>query len=381
MTMLARGRLRISAIAVTLAVSVMLTGCGSHPAQPVAAAVVIGQRANSIAFNGSSALQDLVHEWVADGAQVAVVSAGGVPTVVRSLDLAITAANGLYQQEDTAAEQAAVLTDLLRTRAATPQADPLGAITLAARSVIDGIGEREVDIVDSGLQTTAPLAFQYGLLDESPATVVAFLRASDELPDLHGVDVIWYGLGQTEAPQDPLTAADYSRLRDIWSAILHASGAASVTIVSAPLPSATEVADLPPVTPVPIKPATSPDPGSALVVTLDPTSLDFVPNEAQYLDPARADAVLAVVAHEIRAGGFHHLVLTGTTALPPGITLSVARARQVAETLIADGIPASSIAIRGVGTDFPAFVPDDVGGVFDATAAALDRLVIVTATH
>ena len=147
-------------------------------------------------------------------------------------------------------------------------------------------GPRQVYVLDSGLQTAAPLAFQDGLISEAPATVVDFLRASDELPDLTGISVTWIGLGDTAAPQATLTNAAYEQLKAIWSAILHASGAAQVTIDEAPLPLAPSLRRLPAVTPVAV-PALSNPASTPLVVELSATSVDFVPNESQYLDPSR----------------------------------------------------------------------------------------------
>jgi hypothetical protein len=339
---------------------------------------VIGQRSNSVAIGDSPQLDALVQRLVAEHAEVSFVVCDGQPALVHTLELAVSAPNPLYARQETAADQQLAETTVVATRATSPEADPLTAIGLAGRAVADGFGARQVVVFDSGLQTVAPLRFQDGLLGESPAAVVAFLRATDELPDLSGMSVTWYGLGQTRAPQESLTTAAFEQLQAIWKAILHASGASSVSINVAPLPLANDPGNLPPVSLVPIAPV-----GSlirSLVVSLDPTSVDFVPNEAVYRDPAQADEVLADVAREILAGGFHHVLLTGTTALPPGLALSFARAERVAETLAGDGVPSSSLTVRGLGTRFTGFVPDlNPGGSLNDAAAQRDRLVIITA--
>jgi hypothetical protein len=319
-----------------------------------------------------------VHRLVAEHAEVSVFVCDGQPELVRTLDLAVSAPNSLYARQETAAAQQLAETTVVSTRATSPEADPLTAIGLAGRAVADSSGARQVVVYDSGLQTVAPLRFQDGLLGESPTSVVSFLRATDELPNLSGTSVTWYGLGQTRAPQTALTTAAFEQLQAIWTAILRASGVAALSIDVAPLPLASDPGNLPPVSLVPISPiGSSPE----LVVTLDPTSVDFVPNQAVYRDPAQADEVLAVVAREILAGGFHHVLLTGTTALPPGHALSLARAVRVAETLASDGVPSSSLTVRGVGTAFTGFFPDvNPDGSLNDAAAQRDRLVIITAT-
>jgi OOP family OmpA-OmpF porin len=377
----ARARLIVS-IASILAAATTISGCSAGPStDPQAAiAVVIGQRANSAPLGRSPLLSAVVHSWVTQQADLSFVSSDGVPALVRNLNLSTSAPNDLYQREEQQAAQAQTISDLIDSQATTAQADPLDAIALAGRSVAESGGAKLVYIFDSGLQTTAPLAFQYGLLGESPSTVVSFLEANQELPDLRGVSVTWYGIGDTTSPQAPLTTVDYQRLEEIWSAILHASGAARVTIEEAPLPVATQPPGLPPVTLVPIQGVGNP-PSRAIVVTLDPTSVSFVPNEADYLNPAQALQVLKAVASAIREGGYSQVSVTGTCALPCP-TLSLERANTVATTLESFGLPPGDLTTHGASTDFPGFVPDVLpGGSLDPVAAERDRLVIVTATQ
>lgn len=368
--------------------ALILAACSSKAAGPAPeVGVVVGNRANSAPLGAANLSANLVSDWVAEGAVVSVVVPDGQPGLVATLDLAATGPNALYRTEMATAQTHRALTSLLTARATSPQADTLGAITLAARAVIGGGGARRVVVFDSGLSTVAPLAFQNGVLYDTPQAVVSFLRVTDELPDLHGVAVTWYGLGQVSAPQQPLTAAEQNRLAAIWSAVLDAAGARSVDIVSTPLAAAPQPSGLPVVSTVPVQPATSlvghaPSTQPGLVVNLGPSAVHFVPNEATYLDPSHAEAVLAVVAHEIEAGGYHQVTLTGTTALPPGITLSKARAEAVADTLVADGVPASEITTVGAGEHFPGFVNDiSPTGVFEPAPANEDRLVIVTASR
>jgi hypothetical protein len=361
--------------------AVLLAACsGASGSAPAKVALVIGQRSNSVVIGDSPQLDALVQRLVAERAEVSFVVCDGQPALVRTLDLGVSAPNSLYARQETAANQRLAETTVASTTATSPEADPLTAIGLAGRAVADGSGAREVVVFDSGLQTVAPLRFQDGLLSESPATVVSFLRGTGELPDLRGIRVTWYGLGQTRAPQASLTTAAFRQLQAIWTAILRAAGAASVSIDVAPLPLADDPGSLPPVSLVPIAPVASL--GSEFVISLDPTAVGFLPNEAVYRDPARADAVLAVVAHEILAGGYHHVTLTGTTALPPGLALSLARAERVAETLVSDGVPSSSLTVRGVGTRFAGFVPDvNPDRTLNGAAAQRDRLVIIAATR
>ena len=155
-----------------------------------------------------------------------------------------------------------------------------------------------------------------------------------------------------------------------------------MTIDPAPLPGAlAPSAPLPPVTTVSVSPAVSAP--STYTVTLSPASVAFIGNEAVYVSPQTAEAVLKGVAEEITTNNYDHVVLTGTTALPdPRDTLSTARAMQVKATLVADGVPAQDIGVIGVGEDFPGFISDvNPDGSLNNAAAQQNRLVIITATQ
>jgi hypothetical protein len=76
---------------------------------------------------------------------------------------------------------------------------------------------------------------QPGMLDATPAAVVSFLARRHELPYLTGVTVVLVGLGDTAAPQIPLSISEQNNVVAIWSAIAKAGGATLVRIDPAPL--------------------------------------------------------------------------------------------------------------------------------------------------
>jgi len=370
--------------AVFVVASLFAGPVGAESAPP-AVAVVVGTHANSVPMTGADLPSALLARWVAEDAQLSVVLDDGRPTLTQSMDLDAQGPNSLYTKELAAAEVRRVTRALGRTRATVSQVATLQAIALASRAVSGKAGPRSIEIMDSGLSTVPPLAFQDGVLNDTPHEVVSFLRSTGELPDLKGITVVWRGMGQVSGAQTTLSIAQLRRLEAIWRAVLLASGARSVTVVSAPLLRSAVPRGLPPVAVVALPPLASLS-GSAhpskLVVTLDPASVDFVATEAVYLDPPKAEAVLATLAQEILAGGYRHVLVTGTTALAPGISLSLARAGIVKEALVQDGVPSANVTTVGVGTDFSGFVPDTTPtGALETAEAQEDRLVIVTATR
>ena len=113
-------------------------------------------------------------------------------------------------------------------RAAQPDADLLKALDVASRAAGQG---GTVVLVDSGLQTKAPLDFTSpGLLDADTGYLVDYLRRGGFLPDLRGRVVILAGIGVPAAPQAALDLPRQRHLVHIWTAIATAAGAMSVSV-------------------------------------------------------------------------------------------------------------------------------------------------------
>ncbi|MGH3924494.1 MAG: OmpA family protein, partial [Pseudonocardiaceae bacterium] len=269
------------------------------------------------------------------------------------------------------------------TRADSPEVDLLAALSLAARSVTDAVGPQTIIVIDSGLQTTGALRFQDqdgALLSANPSEVVDLLRRTQQLPDLTGIRVVFTGLGDTAPPQPTLPQPARAVLVDLWTAIVDAAGG-SAEIIQAPLPSTRTLEGLPPVSVVPVA-LRSIGPLPAVTVLRDGT-VGFLPDQAVFRDRAAAIEVLADYAREISNG--KRAVLTGTTSSAGNtegrLALSRDRANAVRELLTSLGAPADRIEARGLGSDFPTFIPDrDPQGNLDPVAAAQNRQVIIELT-
>ena len=177
--------------------------------------------------------------------------------------------------------------------------------------------------------------------------------------------VVFTGLGDTAPPQQPLPAPARTVLVALWTKIVESAGG-KTDVKQAPLPSTRPRDGLPPVTIVPVA-AQSIGPLPAVTVLRDGT-VGFVPDQAVLKDPAAARAVLADYAKAIKDG--RRALLTGTTASDgtPEYRrqLSEKRAGAVRDLLVGLGAPADRISTRGLGSDFPGYVPDrDAQGNLD----------------
>jgi outer membrane protein OmpA-like peptidoglycan-associated protein len=359
----------------------LLAGCGGPSASgpPGALAVIVGAHSNMVAPSLIDSVQNEIETASELGSPATVIVPDSAPTASAPLPLAAKNDNPLYQQDQVA--QLSALID--KTRADNPEVDLLAALALAARSVGDAAGPHTVLVIDSGLQTAGALRFQDqdgALLDANPTEVVDQLRRTRQLPDLTGVRVVFTGLGDTAAPQQPLPTPARAVLIDLWTSIVKAAGG-TAEIKQAPLPSTRTLDGLPPVTTVPVA-VRSIGPLPSVSVLRDGT-VGFLPDQAVFRDDAQARAVLTDFASAIRNGKKARLTGTTASAGPEDgrLTLSRDRANAVREMLISLGAPADRISARGLGSNFPGYVPDrDAQGNLDPVLAARNRQVIIELT-
>ncbi len=359
----------------------LLTGCGASKVDsaPGALAVIVGAHSNMVAPSLLDTVKTEIDTAAELGSPATIIVDDGSPTASAPVSLKTANDNPLYQQD-----QINQLTNLInQTRADNPEVDLLAAIDLAARSVTDATGPKTIVVIDSGLQTTGALRFQDqdgALLNANPDEVVDLLRRTQQLPNLTGMRVVFNGLGDTAAPQQPLPVPARAALVALWTKIVESAGG-TVEVKQAPLPSTRTMDGLPPVTIVPVA-VKSIGPLPSVTVLRDGT-VGFVPDQAVFRDPGQARAVLADYAREIANG--RRAMLTGTTASAGTseyrLRLSQERANAVRDLLVSLGAPADRIGTQGLGSDFPGYVKDqDAQGNLDPIPAAQNRQVIIELT-
>ena len=246
--MFPRTRIPLAATTVLALSAGLLTGCGPKPPHASGAiAFVVGGRSNMPRPALIGAAQKLHDDAVLSNDTLIFVGVSGRPEVLfqekvdQSCDSDVTcrAVVAQYQRQTS---------DIMgQVKAGEPEADLLGAIELAARSVrsVDTNGPRQVVVVDNGVQTTGDLKLQSpGALSVDPAAQADAMRRAGKLRYLDGVGVHLAGLGTTWAPQTPLSGTDVQRLEKLWTAVLTAGGA-RVDVESAVLPQDAPTPGLP----------------------------------------------------------------------------------------------------------------------------------------
>lgn len=366
---------RIASVAAILA-GVVLTGCGGSattsgstarlscltPGAPVGAA--IGERSNSPSPNLTSQVLTAMNSAVSAHKTIAVVRIDGSPTVVYNQAYQPSGANSQSQKQSYNAYISNLKTVLNGTgqpstdvRAQVPQADVLKALNVAASEVPSG---GNVIVMDSGLQTTAPLDFATGLLSDDPQTIVSYLRQQKELPALSGRHVEFVGLGYTASPQPALGIAYENRINQIWDAIASAGGASCV-VNDREANTNEAVSGRPQVTVMTPPPLPKPPIKCSVTNLDDANKVGFKLGTTTFRSPAGARTTLSKLANVMTSSG-ESVTLTGATSSEGSDSLnqrlSLERAEAVKTVLVQEGVPASRITTRGDGSHLPGRLND-----------------------
>jgi OmpA-OmpF porin, OOP family len=339
--------------------------CSMTPGAPVALA--IGARSNSPAPSLTASATSLLTSAIKANKQVSVVRLDGAPQAVFNQAFTPTGANS-QSRESNYNTYVNNLNEILAgtknpqtdIRAQVPQANVLEALAVAADE-LQSVGGGNLIMLDSGLQTTAPLNFTAGLLADDPQTIASYLKNAHELPDLNGLRVEFSGLGWTAPPQATLSIADREKVAQIWQDIAYQAGASCVEINLAAPTSPSALPGLPPVSVVSLpKPAEVPR--SCSVTDLnDANNVGFDFDSTNFRDPSGARATIQKLANVMLSTG-ESVTLTGATSSEGSDEynqrLSLERADAVRTVLIQLGVSAGRITTFGDGSHLPGRLND-----------------------
>jgi outer membrane protein OmpA-like peptidoglycan-associated protein len=363
-------------VSATLAAAI-LAGCGGSGGATSSAAelppclalkkpvaLAIGARSNSPMPVLSAAVTSVVNNAINAEQQVTVVRLDGNPHVVFSQAFNPQGANSESRKTDYN-QYVSNLNQILQgtqqpgtdIRAQTPQADVLGALGIAASEVPPG---GNVVLMDSGLQTTAPLDFASGLLNDDPQTIADYLKHAGELPNLKGRRIYFVSLGWTAAPQPALGVRYRDKIQQIWADIARDAQASCVGFDNS-ADTQNAVPGRPRVTVVTPPPPQQPPAACGVIDLGDANHVGFDFDSTTFRDPAGARATLQKLANVMLRTG-ESVKLTGSTSSEGSngynLWLSRRRAEAVKAMLVQLNVPASRITTFGDGSHLPGRLND-----------------------
>lgn len=158
------------------------------------------------AMRPSPGLDDDIAGAVSGHGKATIHSTGGELAPVQRVDLKVHGRTSQAIKRDEIAAAKRIRTTLAASVAASPEADVLAGISAAADEVREGQNPKIV-VIDNGLPTVGSVSLPQTGLFAPGVDIAASVRAMADLhllPDLTGVRVRWYGMGEVVAPQESL---------------------------------------------------------------------------------------------------------------------------------------------------------------------------------
>lgn len=334
----------------------LLAGCSVIPSKDGAAdnavatdtALILTQGDGMPALTNAEEFLNSVN--VTPGGSAGLVVADGKPFAVGPQRFDQVKNNDIQQaRADKAARRQLVEAVQGAAAATTPETDLISAISLASRMLSAGTADTKVMVIrHSGVNTGTSLPMQeLNLLNTDPAQLLDQLDAAAMLPQLNGVAVEFYGLGDVAGSQGTLSAQQVQWLKSFWQGFFDRTGA-NVTFHT-DIVSGDALNNGHTVTPLAAA-------GAPTFVKVSAEQVAFQPDSTTFLDEAAAHAALNGLAEQLKGTSAHYIV-AGSTAQVDNASregaqaLSLARAQAVRDVLVEAGVPADRFTCLGLGNE------------------------------
>ena len=371
---------------------------GKEPASVSSEVAIVASPSNTfVRFSNalSTAQADLTGLLNHDGVQVSTILGDGQPMQTTRSWVDFTGA--VFQADkDKAINRAlgkvrmtyycAVMSKDQNPTAYTPVAgaDFLGSLQVAAASFTHPNPEHSIVVLGNGLQDVGQINLNNGFPQDANAakSIADALKSSGSLPNLTGVKVLWFGLGQNDrANQQQLAPLAQKNLELFWTDVIKDAGGELVKVVSS-IPYADPVS-----TSIKVKPIAIPAPPCVFMMTSD-DGFNFTPDSAKFIDENKAATGAQNIAKQITAskcGGPLYVVgyaASGvekskydSAAQAQNVVLSKARAVAFEALLTKAGVTVPLVAVgagKGPSNDW------DANGKFVEDLGKANRFVEVT---
>ena len=353
----------------------VLTGCSMFPSQteqPTATDTVLlmTQGDGMPALNKDEDVEEFLScVNTTLGGSASLVITDGNPQVIGPVRFDEEKANSV-QQEKTDKKKSAEVAEMVKSAAAsTPETDLISALSLSARLAASGTAEdKQIVIRHSGVNTADSLPMQeLDLVSSDITDLIDQLDAEALIPDLQGVKIHFFGLGDVAGSQQALSKKQVKWLQSFWQSFFERSGA-EVTF-HADIVSGNALTNGHSVTP------DTPAEGVNFV-KFSSKKVEFKPDSDDFLDEETARSAIAEVAAQMKEGSAHYII-AGSTAKVDNPTqdgparLSLLRAQAVRQVLVDAGVDAERLTCVGLG--------NEVTSVRDMQEEANNRAVYLVA--
>lgn len=335
---------------------VLLTGCSMVPSKggtvdnavATDTALIITQGDGMPALTNAEEFLNSVN--VTPGGSAGLVVADGKPFALGPQRFDQVKNNDIQQARADKTARYQLVEAVQGAAATTPETDLISAISLASRMLSAGTADTKVMVIrHSGVNTATSLPMQdLDLLNSDPAKLLDQLDAAAMLPQLNGVAVEFYGLGDVAGSQGTLSAQQVQWLKNFWQGFFDRTGA-NVTLHT-DIVSGDALNNGHTVTPLAAA-------GAPTFVKVSAEQVAFQPDSTTFLNEAAARAALNGLAEQLKGTSAAHYIVAGSTAQVDNASregaqaLSLARAQAVRDVLVEAGVPADQITCLGLGNE------------------------------
>lgn len=344
---------------IILTITVFFTGCsGNHDTKDKPAlGIVVGAHKYNPTFTVSSELNEKLLYVAENYGNVSVTISSGTPKTVANwpLDVENKDVGAAKLNQIAKANTEVIIQEISLLKADTPEVNTLSAINKEANNVnATNALSKTIIVYDTGLSTSGILNFTTeNLLNSSPSFIVDQLESSNALPNLSGIDVYWYGLGQTRGEQE-LDDENRYKLKAIWTEIINRCNPKSLNFNDAELTMESDdnLPDVTIVDTISTEIRMNSITEESNVVVLEEEQLCFIPDTAEFSDPDAANEKIRSLAVSIKESDDVMYVIgsTATYGTPDSSnTLSEQRAIAVSQALIDNGVNENKLVSVGIG--------------------------------
>lgn len=335
----------------------LLAGCSVIPSKDGAADSAVATDTALILTQGdgmpalTNAEEFLNSVTVTPGGSAGLVVADGKPFALGPQRFDQVKNNDIQQARADKAARLELVEAVQGAAAKTPETDLISSVSLAGRMLSAGTADTKVMVIQhSGVNTAASLPMQdLDLLNTDPAQLLDQLDAVAMVPQLNGVTVEFYGLGDVAGSQGTLSAQQVQWLKSFWQAFFDRTGA-NVTFHTDIVSGDALTVNGHTVTPLAAA-------GAPTFVKVSAEQVAFQPDSTTFLDEAAARAALNGLAEQLLKAASGHYIVAGSTAQVDNASregaqaLSLARAQAVRDVLVEAGVPADRFTCLGLGNE------------------------------
>lgn len=348
-------------VTIMMTITALFTGCSvnTETKDKPALGIVCGAHKFNPSFKVSQKLSDKILEVSKNDGNVSVtVSSGTAKTVANwSLDIEKKDVGETKLNQIAKANTEVIIQEISSLKADNPEVNTLSAIIMEANNLQETkANSKTLIIYDTGLCTAGMMNFATdNLLNSSPDYIASQLEACHSLPNLNGVDVFWFGLGQTRGEQ-VLDDENRYKLKEIWNEVLNRSHPKSLTFNDSELTSESDenLPDVTIVNTISTKINAENYSETPTVVVLEENQVSFIPDTAEFSDIDLASKKISALAETFKYSNETIYVIGSTASFGDVVsskTLSKKRAETVSQLLINYGVDKDKLFSIGIGME------------------------------